>query len=85
MNPERPNDVVIDFGLHMANRDKHFPPEELRKYAGEQIAFSADGTRIVAHGPDFLTLWNELKAAGIDPQTCVWSDVPPADWEGDLC
>jgi hypothetical protein len=79
-----PRPGEIDMAVHLANREKCFPPEELAKYAGEQIAFSADGTRVVAHGPDFLTLWNELKAAGIDPQECVWSDVPPKEWEGDL-
>jgi hypothetical protein len=76
METNNPNDPYIDMGLHIANRARCFPPEALVKYAGEEIAFSTDGTQIVAHGPDFLTLWNELKAAGINPHACVWSSVP---------
>ncbi len=84
MNANGENDVEIDFGLHLANRHKYFPPRELMKYAGEEIAFSADGTRIVAHGSDFLTLWNELKEAGVNPHACVWSSVPPLDGVSEL-
>ena len=80
MNPEQCNDivkdVVIDFGLHMRNRDKYFPPEELAKYAGQELAFSADGTRIVIHGGDFSTMWDQLIADGINPCGVVWSYVP---------
>jgi hypothetical protein len=65
------------------NRSK-FSTDELRKYAGHAVAFSPDGTRIVADGPDFLTAWNRLKASGIDPSQFVWEDVPPLDAEDSL-
>jgi hypothetical protein len=55
------------------NRSK-FSIDELRKYAGQAVAFSPDGTRIVANGPDFLAAWDRLKASGIDPSQFVWED-----------
>jgi hypothetical protein len=79
MNPERPNDFVIDGGLYSRNRAKYFPPEELLKYMGQEVAFSADGTRIVIHGEngeDFTTLWNRLKERGINPSSVVWDYIP---------
>jgi hypothetical protein len=88
MNPESRNeivkDVVIDFGLHMRNRDKHFSPQDLLKYAGQEVAFSADGTRIVIHGEhgeDWETLWNRLIDQGINPCGVVWSYIPRLDEE----
>ncbi len=84
MSTNRAASPMIDIGQHLANRDRYFPPQELAKYAGEEVAFSADGTHIVAHGRDFLALWNELKAAGIDPSGCVWASIPPPDGDADL-
>ena len=84
MNPERPNDFVIDGGLHSRNRREYFPPEELIKYAGQEVAFSADGTRIVIHGEngeDFNTLWDRLIEQGINPSSVVWSYIPRLDEE----
>lgn len=46
------------------NRSK-FPPEELLKYAGKCVAFSPDGTRIVASGDSWEALDAALEAAGI--------------------
>jgi hypothetical protein len=65
------------------NRGK-FPVDDLRKYAGQAVAFSSDGTRIVAHGEDFLTVWNQLKANGVDPSQFVWEDLPALDAEDSL-
>jgi hypothetical protein len=76
MNDDGPAEVPIDIGRHLANRAKHFPPEHLARYAGQEVAFSADGTRIVTHGTDFLRLWNQLKATGVNPSECVWVAVP---------
>ncbi len=83
MNTNGTAGTSIDIGRHLANRDRCFPPEELAKYAGEEVAFSADGSRIVAHGKDFATLWDGLKAAGIDPSECVWAWIPPLDGDAE--
>jgi LDH2 family malate/lactate/ureidoglycolate dehydrogenase len=67
-----------DTRLYSANRSK-FPPEELAKYAGQWIAWSADGTRILAHGEDQDAVEAELRAAGIAYSEVVWSSVPPLE------
>jgi hypothetical protein len=49
------------------NRAK-LPLAELRRYAGQWVAFSMDGSRIIA-GADTLTyLEGRITAAGEDPQ-----------------
>jgi hypothetical protein len=83
VNQNQPTLPVPDLRHYAENRAK-FPPDELAKYAGKCVAFSADGTRIVASGDDFLTLWNEMKASGVDPSQFVWSDVPPPEEDTQL-
>jgi hypothetical protein len=46
---------------------RKFPAEELRRYAGQHIAWSWDGSQILASDPDRGTLDEKLRAAGIDP------------------
>jgi hypothetical protein len=60
------------------NRRK-FPLEQLRRYAGQHIAWSWDGTRIVGSDPDAEELHRKLIAAGIDTQRVVFSYVDPLD------
>jgi len=55
-----------------------FPPEELAKYAGQYVAFSLDGIRIIASGATEDDLEKQLQAAGIDPSQVVGSYVPPS-------
>ena len=59
------------------NRSK-FPLEELAKYWGKHVAFSPDGTRIVADGDSEEELDAALEAAGIPFGQVVYSyvDVP---------
>jgi hypothetical protein len=73
--------VAIDLARHMQNRSKYFPAGSLRAFAGKEVAFSEDGTKIVGHADDLETLWRDLRAAGIDPETCVFSSVPAIDEE----
>ena len=54
---------------------KNFPQEELEKYRGQQIAWSLDGSRIVASGRDDEELHKNLIAAGIDPLRVFYSCV----------
>lgn len=63
------------------NRNK-FPPEELAKYAGKYIAFSLDGTSILASGDTHEEMEKELIAAGIDPSQVVGSYVDTPDITG---
>ncbi len=70
----------IDAGLgwpdpnHLENR-RQVPPEELEKYRGKQIAWSWDGTRIVAAGDDLEEVFRQLEAAGVDASRVVFSYV----------
>jgi hypothetical protein len=78
MNENRREIVWPDTRFYNENRTK-IPPEDLIPYAGQCVAWTADGTRIVAHGTDFLTVWNQLKAAGINPSEFVFEDIPLLD------
>jgi hypothetical protein len=51
-----------------ANRSR-FPLSELLKYRGQWVAFSSDGSRIVASSDDLVTLDGLVAAAGEDPES----------------
>jgi hypothetical protein len=61
-----------------ANRSR-FPPEQLLPFRGQHIAWSADGTRILACGDDMLDVERKLVAAGIDPSQIVHDYVDHPD------
>jgi hypothetical protein len=48
-----------------------FPLDELAKYAGQYIAWSVDGTRILASADSMEAVEEKLLAAGIDPSQVV--------------
>jgi len=56
-----------------------FPPEEWLKYAGKFVAFSPDGTRIVASGDSWEELDAALEAAGIHFSQVVSGYLDPPD------
>lgn len=58
---------------------QEFPIDELHKYAGNYIAWSPDGSRIVASSPDLEVLDQRVRAAGEDPQQCAIEGVPEFD------
>lgn len=58
---------------------RKFPLDELAKYEGQHIAWSWDGTRIVASGADWDEVERKVIAAGVDPQRVVLDYVPPGD------
>jgi Family of unknown function (DUF5678) len=79
MADEKREASVPDFSMYGENR-RHFPPpEELLKLAGEWVAFSADGTRVLAHGKDFEEVKAAMEAAGLNPFDAVWDQLPPLD------
>ena len=72
MNSNGKADGWIDGTLYSKNR-RDFPLKELQKYAGQWVAFSADGTRIVASHPDMLALCGIIDRAGLKPHEVVYS------------
>jgi hypothetical protein len=62
----------------LANRAA-FPVEELSKYAGHWVAWSEDGTRVLAsaRSPDLLD--GLLRACGEEPACCVIEGIPGDD------
>lgn len=63
-----------DLSHYEENRSK-FPLEELAKYWGKHVAFSPDGTRIVASADTWEELDKVLEAAGIDVSQVVHSYI----------
>ena len=53
--------------------------EQLLPYRTGWVAFSADGTRILAHAPDLYGVEAQLVAAAIDPEDVVFTTLPFAD------
>jgi hypothetical protein len=51
--------------------------EEARQYPNQWIAWSADGTRIVAHHPDPLEVAKMIEAAGLDSEEVILAFEPP--------
>jgi hypothetical protein len=62
----------------LANRAT-FPLDELAKHAGHWVAWSPDGSRILASAADPALLENLLIASGEDPDQCVIEGIPPDD------
>jgi Family of unknown function (DUF5678) len=67
-----------DLSHYEENRSK-FPLDELAKYWGKHVAFSPDGTRIVASGDSIDEVLDQLEAAGIHFSQVVHSYVDPPD------
>jgi hypothetical protein len=56
-----------------------FPADELERYAGQHIAWSPDGTQILAHDPDPLKVLDAVMALGYDPGETPIEDIPTED------
>jgi hypothetical protein len=70
----------IDLAVYSENRRK-IPWEVLAPYAGQWVAISADGTRILAGGPDWETAEAKLAALGIPGNLVGWDRIPALDEE----
>jgi len=53
--------------------------DQLAAHAGKWLAWSPDGTRIVASSPDPEALDNLVRAAGEDPEQCLIEGIPDTD------
>jgi hypothetical protein len=67
-----------DYRVYEENR-RRFPQDELNKYSGQHVAFSRDGTRILASGKDMEEVEQRVVAAGLDPSQVVFSYIDPPD------
>jgi hypothetical protein len=78
MNPNGQPPEPPDLRFFEENQRK-FPPEELIPYAGQQVAWSPDGTRILASGSDLDEVDQKLAAMGIQFSQVVhdYIDPPP--------
>jgi hypothetical protein len=56
-----------------------FSPEDLESYSGQHVAWSPDGTRILASDPDPLKVLAAVKALGYDPAETPIEDIPSED------
>jgi hypothetical protein len=56
-----------------------FPADALGRYAGQHIAWSPDGTRILASDPDPLKVLAAVKGLGYDPAETPIEDTPNED------
>jgi len=63
---------------YLANR-AFFPADELVNYAGQWIAWSPDGTRIIAHSDDARALDDLIRSVGEDPEECLVEGIPSED------
>jgi len=62
----------------LANRTS-FPLDKLAQYAGEWIAWSPDGARIVAHATDPRAVYELIRAVGEDTEECLVEGIPAED------
>ena len=68
----------MDMQKYLKNRQQ-FPPEELEKYAGKYVAWSPDGTRIIASDDDYAKVAQAVDASGYDPAEIVMEPIPFPD------
>jgi hypothetical protein len=62
-----------------------FPADELARYAGMHVAWSPDGTRILATDEDPMKVFAVISAVGYDPGETLIEAVPSPDetfWGG---
>jgi hypothetical protein len=74
----RQRSPVMDMQEFLKNRQQ-FSPDELAKYAGKFVAWSPDGSRILASDDDEFRLDTTIKASGHDPADVLVSFVPYPD------
>ncbi len=66
-------------GAEISNSGNSARWEELQKLVGGWVAYSADGSQIVAHGKDLAELDRRVIEAGEDPEEVTFMRVPDRD------
>jgi hypothetical protein len=69
-SPSTPIVPWPDLDVYDRNRAK-FTEDDLKPYDGQWVAFSSDGSRLVAGHHDLVELKRRIEAAGFDPNE-VW-------------
>ena len=64
-----------DVRAYLRNRTR-FPLQTLAQFAGQWIAWSPDGKRIIAHAMDEASLDALICQAGEDPSHCIVEGIP---------
>jgi hypothetical protein len=68
----------VDIQRFQRNRQQ-FPAEELAKYAGKYVAWSPDGTQILASNEDELDLAKDIQSGGYNAAEVLIAFVPVDD------
>ncbi|MBM4069071.1 MAG: hypothetical protein FJ271_09025 [Planctomycetes bacterium] len=68
----------MDMREFLGNRGR-VTTAEIQMHAGKYVAWSPDGTRIIASSEDPLQLIAAVKSSGFEPSECVLSSIPLAD------
>jgi hypothetical protein len=75
-------ELIEDHFMNMQDFLKNraaFPLAELAKHRGEWVAWSPDGTRLVAASRNPDALDDLIRAAGENPETCPVTGIPDSD------
>jgi hypothetical protein len=70
-------------GPEFAKNIAKTPLAELQRWADRHVAWSWDGTRIVAGAGTLAELFAELRRVGVDPSTVVFDYIEIPGAEGD--
>jgi hypothetical protein len=76
MNEKPTGKVWLERDTYVTNRSR-FTPDELAPYGNQWVAWSADGSKIVAHHEDLLQVTEQVKAAGYDSEDVLREYIPP--------
>jgi hypothetical protein len=69
---------TMNFEQFVKNRNA-FPADELARYVGQHVAWSPDGTRILASDEDPLKVFAAVRAAGYDTRETMIEAVSSPD------
>jgi hypothetical protein len=78
MSDQKADIPWLDYPTFEENQ-RRFPFEELMKYVGQAVAWSWDGSQILASGKDHVEVHEKLVAMGIDTSRVVFSGVDDPD------
>jgi hypothetical protein len=65
-----------DRSVYVENRSR-FLPEDLLPYADQWVAWSADGSAILAHHRDLAEVARMIEAMGLGREDVVFDHIPP--------
>jgi hypothetical protein len=66
-----PKDDVPCAGGTFIDKLNRLPPEYIAPYRGKQVAWSRDGTRILASGDTIEEVYEKIREMGLDPSQVV--------------